>query len=405
MTAARRIFFRSRADASLYAFDAAEFQPALKTRLLILQPTPYCNIGCTYCYLPDRDSRSRMSLEVVREAAERLRSDGLAGERLTVVWHAGEPLTVAPAFYDAAISIIRDAIGSACEVSHSLQTNATLINDAWCDLFKRHNIRVGVSVDGPADLHDRHRRTRNGKGTHELVLRGMNRLRSHGIPFHAIAVVTDATFSRPDAFFDFFMEHRVQEVGCNFDEAEGGHKASSVAGHEEAHARFLHRLLERSIASRGAVRVRELANAFRLIAEPLPTYRWREKTLPDNSQTVPFSLISVACNGDFSTFSPELLGQRSAAHGNFIFGNVLRDGYLASAATERFHRVWSAIARGTESCERSCAHFAFCGGGAPANKLYENGDLSSGETLYCRTMLKRPFDALLQQLERGRIHA
>ena len=389
--------------ASPPSFDPADFAPALKTRLLILQPTPFCNIACDYCYLPDRDATARMSLATVRAAARRLRDDGLLGEPLTVVWHAGEPLAVPVAFYADAVGAIAEELGECCEVSHAIQTNAMLIDDAWCELFKAHAMRIGVSVDGPADLHDRHRRTRSGKGTFAQVLRGMDRLRAHGIAFHAIAVVTDATLKRADAFFDFFEQQGVQDVGCNFDEAEGLHLQSSLAGHEAAHARFVDRLLERSIASARGVRVRELDTALRLIREPLPRWYWRGEAFPDNAQTMPFALVSVAHNGDFSTFSPELLGQPSAGFGNFVLGNVERDGYFEAARSERFARLWQAIQDGTRACERSCSHFDFCGGGAPANKLYENGDLASAETLYCRTMVKRPFDAVLRRLEQDRL--
>ena len=389
-----------KAIATSYKFDPSGFHPALKTRLLILQPTPFCNINCDYCYLPHRSSAARMSLDTVRHAAERLLTDELLAETLTVVWHAGEPLAVPPSFYESAIAIIQEVLGSTCRVFHSIQTNATLINDAWCALFKRHDIRVGVSVDGPAALHDSHRRTRTGSGTHDLVVRGMELLRTHGIPFHAIAVVTDATLAHADAFFDFFLQHQVQEVGCNFDEAEGTHNHSSLSDKEEAHAAFVARLLDRSIANDGRLRVRELANAFQIIAHDVPTYQWDGQTWPDNAQVMPFALLSVAWNGDFSTFSPELLGQRSEEFADFILGNVERDGYFASTNSERFSRLWNAVIRGTEACRKTCAYFKFCGGGAPVNKLYENGDLSSAETLYCRTMFKRPLDAVLQRLEK-----
>lgn len=383
-------------------FEPADFSPALRTRLLILQPTPFCNIDCDYCYLPERASTARMSLATVKRAAERLRDDGLAGPELSVVWHAGEPLTMPLAFYDAAVAVLQDVFGPACAVSHSIQTNATLIDDAWCALFKRHAMRIGVSVDGPADLHDAHRRTRTGRGTHERVLHGMARLRAHGIAFHAIAVVTPATFAQADAFFDFFVAQGVTEVGCNYDEAEGLHAHSSLAGHEGGHAAFLVRLLERSIDSGGGLRVRELAMALQLVSRPLPTWNWQGQDWPENAQTLPFALVTVAHNGDFSSFSPELLGQPSAEFSNFILGNVAACSYLDSARGEVFTRLWDAVLRGTRECERSCAHYGFCGGGAPANKLYENGALASGETLYCRTMLKRPFDTVLARLERDR---
>jgi len=385
--------------AERYRFDPKEFYPALKTRLLILQPTPFCNISCSYCYLPDRDSKTRMTIDTVRQATQRLCDDDLVGEALTVVWHAGEPLAMPIDFYEDAIATVAEVLGPRVQISHSIQTNATLINDAWCRLFKKHNIRIGVSVDGPAHLHDKHRHTRSGKGTHDLVLGGMELLRTHGIVFHAIAVVTDATLANPDDFFDFFVQQGVQDIGCNFDEAEGIHSASSISGKEDAHARFLRRLLYRSRESNGQVRVRELANGYRLIADALPTFRWRGETWPDNAQVMPFLLITVAWSGDFCTFSPELLGQPSLEFGDFLLGNVNHDSYFSIIQSERFTRMWSAIVKGTQACRQSCSHFNYCGGGAPANKLFENGTFSSTETLYCRAMLKKPFDIVLAQLE------
>ena len=391
-----------RTTALRVGFDPTDFKPGLKTRLLILQPTPFCNIDCDYCYLPERHSTARMSLATVRHAAERLLEDELVGEQLTVVWHAGEPLAMPVAWYDEALVVLHEVLGSVCTVSHSIQTNATLIDEAWCALIKRHQIRIGVSIDGPADLHDAHRRTRSGKGTHARVLQGMACLRAHGIDFHVIAVVTPATFAQADAFVDFFEAQGVRELGCNFDEAEGGHRGSSLSGHEAAHAAFVARLLERTRLAGSTVRIRELALALQQIAEPLPMVKWQGEHWPENAQTLPFALISVAHNGDFSSFSPELLGQRSVEFGDFIFGNVATSGYFEAASNECFERVWGGVVRGTKACERSCSHFGFCGGGAPANKFYENGDLASAETLYCRTVVKRPFNAVLAQLERDR---
>jgi uncharacterized protein len=379
--------------------------PASSTRLLILQPTPFCNLDCDYCYLPDRDNPSRMALNTVRQAAQRLLDDGLAGEQLTVVWHAGEPLAMPIDFYRQAFDIIEQVLGGTSRVTHALQTNATLIDADWCRLFQQHAVRVGVSVDGPAELHDQHRHTRSGKGSHARVMQGLQQLREHGIAFHAIAVVTRHSLEHADAFFDFFLAQGIHDLGCNFDEAEGGYLKSSLAGAEPAHAAFLHRLLQRSIEHHSQVVVRELASAWQLVAAPLPSYDWHGRQWPDNAQVMPLALISVACNGDFSTFSPELLGQRSAEFGNFVLGNVADTGYVAALQSPVMQRLWPAVAAGIEACERDCAYFAYCGGGAPANKWFENADLASAETLYCRSMVQRPFDAVLQRLERERADA
>jgi len=343
-----------------------------------------------------------MDIATVRMSARRLVEDDLVGPEITVVWHAGEPLTLRPSYYQEAFEVIDEELGSRCAVSHSIQTNATLISTAWCEFFAKHRVRVGVSVDGPADLHDAHRRTRGGRGTHAKVLEGMRCLRAHGIDFHAIAVVTPATFARADAFVNFFAAEGIREVGCNYDEAEGVHASSSVTGHEAEHDAFVAHLVRAAEAGSG-VNFRELMQARRLIAEDAPRYSWNGRDFPENTQVMPFALLSVAHSGEFSTFSPELLGQPSAEFGSFSFGNVAQTGYLAGAQSERFRQVWGAISRGVLACEATCAHFNFCGGGAPANKLYENGSLDSSETLYCRTMIKRPFDAVLASLEAAHV--
>lgn len=358
---------------------------ARHTRLLVLQGTPFCNIDCDYCYLPERTDARRMSMDTVRLAASRLRDDGLAGPELTVVWHAGEPLVLPREFYAAALETIAEVLGAATLVTHSMQTNATLIDDEWCRFFRRHGVAVGVSVDGPAHLHDAHRRTRGGRGTHAAVVQGMERLRAHGVPFHAIAVVGRQTLAEADAFFDWFEAQGVHELGCNFDEAEGAHAGSSLVGQEGAHAAFLQRLLERTLASDGRLVVREFAEALQRL----------QHGAADNAQVLPLALVTVGVNGGFGTFSPEFIGQRD----DFTIGNVHACGYRDSLHGEPFQRLWRAIQAGVHACERTCPQFGWCGGGSPVNKLYENGRLDSAETLYCRTMIQRPFEAVLQRLE------
>jgi uncharacterized protein len=387
--------------------SAADFDPRLQTQLLVLQPTPFCNIDCSYCYLPRRDDRSRMDLDTVRMAARRLREDCLVGEELSVVWHAGEPLAVPVAWYEQAFAVLADELGG-IRVQHALQTNATLIDGHWCDFFRRHQVQVGVSVDGPAVLHDRHRRTRRGGATHVVTQRGMRLLREHGVPFHAIAVVTAATLGdggdagadvdvNADVFYDWFVEQGVSELGCNFDETEGANRTSSLAGVELQHRGFLARLLQRSLA--GPLVVRELAAARHALQEPLPQWGWRGSRWPLNSQAMPMALLTVLHNGDFGTFSPELVGQPWPAYNDFVLGNVHTGGFLQALHGEPFVSIWQGIRRGLQACEQHCVYFPHCGGGAPANKLYERGDFGATETLHCRSMVQRPFDVVLQHAE------
>jgi uncharacterized protein len=367
-------------------------------RLLILQPTPFCNLDCSYCYLPDRESTRRLSLETIERLCARLFTSSLVGPELGIVWHAGEPLAVPVDFYAAALRTIDDLNVSNCQVIHSMQTNGTLITPAWCEFIEAQRIRIGVSIDGPAFLHDRNRLTRAKRGTHARVMRGIDLLRQYGIPFHAIVVLTREALEYPDEIFEFFIEQGVRQIGFNIDEAEGVHRVSSIAGSdgEIAYRRFMTRMFERVTAAGDVLRVREFERARMAIIQ---------ESEGRNDQVVPFGVLSVDCEGNFSTFSPELLGQRSGEYEGFVFGNVLHGGFELAWENGAFRKAHREIVAGVEKCRTGCEYFELCGGGAPGNKLFENGSFASMETTYCRCCIQVPIDVVLADLEASLRHA
>jgi uncharacterized protein len=372
----------------------------LKVRLLILQSTPFCNLDCDYCYLPHRDSPKRMSLEVIEAAVRNILRNGLLGERLCVVWHSGEPLVVGTSFYRQAFDLIGSIVAGRCPIHHSIQTNATLIDGQWCELFAEHKVRVGVSVDGPARIHDRHRRTRNGTGTHAQVMQGIAHLRRSALPFHAIAVVTAACLDAADEIFRFFRDEGFREVGFNIEEREGINQRSTMGrAQAPAFAAFLARMHELSKRTGDQICIRELDDARRTILHGVNEIMIDGRSAPRNAQVLPLEILSVDHAGNFSTFSPELLGQRHTTYADFSFGNVLTDELTSVFANPHFLRAYRHIRDGVERCRAQCEDFSLCGGGAPANKLYENGSFDSLETDYCRCTIKAPIRIMLKQLE------
>src|SRR5262249_19216442 len=171
--------------------------------LLVLQPTPFCNINCSYCYLPDRQSTRRMSTATLEQTFRWVFTSGLVHEPFVLLWHAGEPLVRPLPFEEAAGKPRRRHNPPNVPVLQSFQTNATLIDAHWCAFLQRPDMPLGVSVDGPAFLHDRHRRTRQGRGTLDRVLRGIHLLHDHDIPFQVITVLTADALDYPDELFDF----------------------------------------------------------------------------------------------------------------------------------------------------------------------------------------------------------
>src|SRR5579859_4100460 len=122
------------------------------TSLVVLQSTPFCNINCSYCYLPQRDDRQKLDIADVGRIFEKLVTFPTIGERVTVVWHAGEPLVLGPEYYEAAFTCISEKCPKNLTVQQSFQTNGMLIDDAWCDLFERWDVSLGVSIDGPKNI-------------------------------------------------------------------------------------------------------------------------------------------------------------------------------------------------------------------------------------------------------------
>jgi uncharacterized protein len=364
--------------------------------LLVVQPTPFCNLDCSYCYLPNRADTRRMAHATLDCALQWVAESGLVGEPFSLLWHAGEPLAVPVEWYEEAAELIR-LRGADWQVVQSFQTNATLIDARWCDYFRRHEIDVGVSVDGPAFLHDRHRRTRGGKGTLDRVLKGIRTLHEQGISFKVITVLTAESLDYPDELFDFYREHGIRSVGFNPEEVEGPHAASSLQeeGAVPRFRRFLARFLELAMAADPPLEVRE----FELSAAALLHAR-RAGPARRTQENRPFGIVNVDCEGNFGTYSPELLGIESPRHGPFALGNVATDPLEAVLASPRFARMEAEIAAGVRMCRESCRYFPFCGGGPPGNKHFENGSFASTETLFCRLHVKSCLDVTADWLER-----
>jgi uncharacterized protein len=371
----------------------ARLQPHIE--LLVLQPTTFCNLDCAYCYLPTRHLMRRMTSTTLARIARVICGSPYVGERLTIVWHAGEPLVLPVEYYRDAFAVIAAAASPALQITHSVQTNGILLNDEWIDLIVEHGIRVGVSLDGPARFHNAYRRTRSGRGTHAQVLTGIKRLQAAGLDFHVISVLTAEALTAPDEFFDFYVRQGIHHVGFNIEEIEGPHRTSSMQrpGTREAYARFMRRMIARAKACPpDTLVIRELTHAVAMIADPQMAAR-------RNEQVEPLGIVSIDTEGNISTFSPELLGVAHAEYNGFVFGNVYEHDLDDVLAHPAFVRAAASIQAGVRRCAHTCAYFDFCRGGAPANKWFEHGDFTSTETLYCRFTKQTVFEVVLNDLE------
>jgi len=118
-----------------------------RLELLVVQPTPFCNIDCRYCYLRDRNSKAVVAPQTLVNLFSQVFASGWVQDCLSVVWHAGEPMVLPIAFYCDAFRMIDRLKPAGLGVVHSFQTNGTLIDEAWCAFFAEERVDVGVSVD------------------------------------------------------------------------------------------------------------------------------------------------------------------------------------------------------------------------------------------------------------------
>jgi uncharacterized protein len=361
--------------------------------LLVVQSTSFCNIDCRYCYLQDRSTRRVMEQETIRRLFEDVLSGPFTGDRLTVVWHAGEPLVPGINFYEQAFATIRRLNHRRVGISQSFQTNGILLSQAWVDFFRRHDVSLGISVDGPKWLHDAHRRSRRGGGTFDKTMAAVRLLQANRFPFHVIAVLTSASLGAAEEIFQFFVDNGILDVGFNIEECEGANGSSSLRGTPDENVRcFFERIASLCARPSETLRVRELAGATNAIVHP-------DSRLYGNPQAQALRIVTAAVDGSLSTFSPELVGTECPQYGDFRFGSVYGSGIAGMLLDPLFIEAEREIASGVDLCRASCEYFEVCLGGAPANKYFENGDFASSETMFCRLSKKAVIDVVLAGLE------
>ncbi|WP_339398788.1 cyclophane-forming radical SAM/SPASM peptide maturase GrrM/OscB [Tolypothrix sp. LEGE 11397] len=362
--------------------------------LVVLQASPFCNIDCQYCYLPHRSITAKMSPAVMQRIFEEVMGSSIIEEPITFLWHLGEPLAVPIEFYEGAFNLY-DSVNKVYQrqSSHAFQTNATLINPRWIDFIQERRIGIGVSVDGPAFIHDRKRINRKGVGTHNAVMNGIRLLQEAKIGFSAITVLTNFTLDYPESLYEFYIENNILDVAFNIDEIEGTNKTSSFSEDStiRRYKRFLANLLTLVAQDGGRLKVREFWTTLRSICS--------ESHNPYNTMVEPLRILNFDHQGNFSTFCPELVAASSEEYAGFKMGNILEVPISSIFENSVFKKVYQEIQQGVSLCKQSCSYWDLCGGGSPSNKFFETGRFDVSETLACRAHKKIVVDVLLDHFE------
>ena len=171
---------------------------------------PICNLDCSYCFFLEKEAlypgdRFRMSDEVLDNYVRQLLEAHRRPE-VTVAWQGGEPTLMGIDFFRRALEACERHRRPGQRLSHTIQTNGTLLNDEFCELFEANRFLVGISIDGPPELHDRYRVDKRGRPTFDKVRRGYELLRRHGVDTNVLCTVHAANEAHPLEVYRFLRD-------------------------------------------------------------------------------------------------------------------------------------------------------------------------------------------------------
>ena len=334
-----------------------------------------CNMRCAYCYYLDKgkyshsEKQTRMSYSLL----ERMIRQTIAaspGPAVSFTWHGGEPTLAGMDFYRKALELEKKYLPRGWEAWNNRQTNGLLLNDAWCRFLKENRFDVGVSIDGPAQVHDKNRRLVNGAGTFDRVRAAVRRLREAGVEPDLLCTVNAVSQAQP---LDVYRALR--ETGCGWvqfipvvirDES-GGADPRSVT--PEGYGAFLIAVFDEWVRhDLGVLDVQLFAETARILAGGEASLCWMSPVCGH----VPI------VEEDGSVYSCDHFVDPEHRLGSLF------DGSLAKMTGGEFQRAFGLAKRDalTDEC-RSCPYLRFCNGGCPKDRFGVSGGWQPGQYWLC----------------------
>ncbi|AOZ72119.1 anaerobic sulfatase maturase [Boudabousia tangfeifanii] len=376
--------------------------PIKRTRLpfsVVSKPTgAACNLDCSYCFFLSKEllydaknqSMSEENLELyIREWAA-AQPDG----EVTLLWQGGEPTLRGLDFFRRAVELCDQYARPAQKIVHAIQTNGTLITDEWAQFLKEHDFLVGISIDGPAELHDAYRVNKAGRGTHALVKRGWDRLQAAGVRCNILCTVHHANEDHGLEVYRYFRDElganylqfipiveRVMkadlpaaEAGWRTDQGEkllyqqNGDAVTSRSVDPQKYGQFLTEIFEEwRQHDVGEVYVQDFDSALSAIFN-----------------TYPVCVHAPECGNNFAMeFNADVYACDHWVEPDYLLGNLADNSFADLAATPTMREFSKKkTIQLTHQCQR-CPVLRFCHGGCPKDRFVPSIDGEDGQNYLC----------------------
>lgn len=338
---------------------------------------PICNLDCEYCFYLKKgelypNTRSFRMTDEVLEAFVRqyIESHPMGTEEINFAWQGGEPTLMGVDFFQKAVAFQQGYARPGVRISNSLQTNGTRLNDEWGLFLRENHFLVGLSIDGPREMHDRYRLDKRGEGTFDQVMAGLELLKRHAVDFNTLTVVNDANGSYPIEVYNF-----LKSTGSTFfqfipivEREENGIGARSVGS--EQYGRFLNGIFDTWLRQGdvGRIFVRDFDTFLALVmGYPSPICVHAETC---------GRAVALEHNGDL--YSCDHFVNPEDHVGNILqttLGAMLDDAQQSTFGTNKRDKL-------PHYC-RSCEFLKVCNGGCPKDRLIDTPDGEPGLNYLC----------------------
>ena len=335
---------------------------------------PVCNLACSYCYylakaemFPQGES-FRMRDEVLESCVSSFIAAS-PGPLVHFGWHGGEPTLAGIGFYKRVVELQHRYLPAGWHCVNNLQTNGTLLDERWCGFLAEHGFVVGISIDGPASLHDAVRRDRHGRATHARAMRGLHLLRAAGIDPDVLCTLNSHNGIAATEVYRFFLDEGVRWVQfIPVVERIAGGRVSELSIAPDTMADFLCTVFDEWVRHDiERIGVQNFLECF-LVASGRP---------PNLCVMSPSCGRVLAMEHDGSVYSCDHF-----VEDRHCLGNV-RSGLAALVDSPEQLCFGETKHTGLQASCRSCAVLRFCNGGCPKDRFAASSEGEGGLNYLC----------------------
>lgn len=344
---------------------------------IVLKLAERCNLACSYCYYFYTDFKYSSTPPLVqREVIERLPAfirdavQTTSLNRINIVFHGGEPLLLKKSYFDEICTYLARELDGVVDLHFSMQSNGVLIDEEWIALFAKHNVGVGISIDGMKEDHDRNRPDKKGRGSYDAAVAGlrlMQQAETNGTAKKAGVLGCVPKDSSNSAFLRHLIEDlKIESPGLNFPRG-GWSNADAVAwnANTENRRELVRTWLDEYLFPRFRYIIQFAEILFAMMSDE--GAEWLDRRYSRRHH-----IMTISSNGDILP-DDNLIGNREAPDGRNM--NVFDNSFLDFIGSSVWQELQTAVDNPPDTC-RDCEWYRVCRGGA----LYNRFDPDSGYT-------------------------